>query len=71
MLRIQYNPAEAFGCGIVCQPEKEDLLNGVLRAVALSEDEYQQMCDGAKRAAEKYDFANLTKDLLAVIESCN
>lgn len=67
----KYNPAEAFGCGIVCQPVKDDLLKGVMRAAALSEDEYQQMCDGAKRAAEKYDFASLTKDLFAVIESCN
>lgn len=66
-----YTPADEYGCGIVCKPTKEALLEGVLRAAAMPEDEYRRMCEGAARAARHYDFVNLTRDLLRIIESCN
>lgn len=66
-LRAKYNPAKRFSCGLICEsPEEFDTL---LEKVSLiSKDEYAVLCQGAKRAAEEYDFKNLTQKLIHVLE---
>lgn len=64
----KYNPAQNYGCSVICQPEKAALLDGLLQIVDLSEQEYRKMCDGAKRATEQYNVQQLTQMLIAVIE---
>lgn len=66
-LRAKYNPAERFSCGLTCKAP--DGLDGLLEKVhALSDEEYAAMCENARKAAEAYDFVNLTQKLIAVLE---
>lgn len=64
----KYNPAEHFGCAVVCEPNAKALKEGLFQMLEMPPEAYRKMCDGAKQAAEKYSFANLTEMLLAVIE---
>ena len=64
----RHNPAEPYGCAVACEPNAQALCKGLLKMMAMPEKEYQKMCDGAKKAAEKYNFSNLTAMLLDVIE---
>lgn len=66
-LQAKYNPAEQFSCGLICEsPEK---LGELLEKIpTLSKDEYDALSQGAVTAAREYDFRNLTRKLLAVIE---
>lgn len=66
-IRAKYNPVERFSCGLVCETPEE--FQACLEKIpALPEEEYAAMCRGAKEAAGKYGFRNLTGELLAVIE---
>lgn len=66
-MRVKYNPAERFSCGLTCQAPEE--LPALLeRFSALSEAEYAAMCRNARKAAEAYDFKNLTQKLLEILE---
>lgn len=66
-LQSKYNPAEQFSCGLIWQTPKE--LQSLLKELpSPSVDKYAALCQGAKEAAKEYDFKNLTKKLLAVLE---
>ncbi len=64
----KYNPAEPFGCAVVREPNAKALKEGLFQMLEMPSEAYRKMCDGAKQAAEKYSFANLTEMLIAVIE---
>ncbi len=66
-LRAKYNPAERFSCGLICEsPEK---LGALLEKIStLSRDEYDALSQRAVTAAQEYDFKNLTRKLIEVIE---
>lgn len=66
-VRANYNPANRFSCGLVCQTPEE--LSALLKNLpTCSGEEYAAMCRGAEAAAREYDFKNLTKKLLDIIE---
>lgn len=63
----KHNPAAPYHCAIVCPPDADQLSEGLKRAIAMSQEERLQMCQGAQRAAEHYNFSNLTTMLMDVI----
>lgn len=66
-LRVKYNPAERFSCGLLC--DSPEGLDGLLEKISsLSREEYAAFCRGAEEAAGEYDFKNLTKKLLDVLK---
>ena len=65
--KTSYNPIEQSCCGVVCE-KSEDVLETIEELAAMPEEEYQAMCCNARRAAEEYDFKNLTRKLTDVIE---
>lgn len=65
-MRADYNPAERFSCGLACRTPAE--LSAILKKLStLSEEEYAAMCRNARKAAEAYDFKNLTRKLLEIL----
>jgi len=66
-MRVKYNPAERFSCGLICQTPEE--LPALLENLpARAGEGYNAMCRGAEEAAKEYDFKRLTGKLLDVIE---
>lgn len=66
----QYNPVLQCGAGIsVEEPTAERIAQAVDSFTAIDEKQYQTFCDHARAGAREYDFRNLTRKLLTVIES--
>lgn len=66
-MRVRYNPAERFSCGLTCET-REGLDTLLKRIPEISKEEYSALCRGAEAAAREYDFKNLTAKLAEVIE---
>lgn len=67
----KYNPTVQYGAGTdLEQPSAQAIARSIQDFCALSPAEYTVYQKNAVRAAEEYDFANLTKKLIAVIEDC-
>lgn len=67
-MRASYNPVERYGCGLIC--ESTQALQTRLESLPdRSSPEYATMCENARRVAGDYDFQNLTRKLIDVIES--
>ena len=68
-VQISYNPADRRHCSLTAaSTEGKDYAEAVLKLYHLPSEVYQEMCQNARKTAEEYDFKNLTKKLLAVIE---
>ena len=68
-ISMEYSPIEKFNCGIVKKlTQDEEYAQEILKFYSLSEQDYQALCDNAQTAAREYDFKNLTKKLIEVIE---
>ena len=64
----RYNPAVQCGVGIeVEDPTPENIAKGIAEITAMDAAGYETLCRRALQAAEKYDFKNLTQNLLDVI----
>ena len=63
----KYNPLVTCRAGIVVNSAGE-IPEGIKRIVALPEEERAALRENARRAAEEYDFKNLTRKLIEVIE---
>lgn len=67
----RYNPAVQYGAGTdLKEPAAKAIAQGVQDFYSLSTAEYSAYQQNAEKAAEEYDFANLTQKLIAVIERC-
>lgn len=67
--RIAYSPIERDDCGaFAAGPSVEDYVRAVLKVYELPQEEYTAMCQNARRVAQEYDFKNLTRKLIDVIE---
>ena len=65
-----YNPVLQCGAGIcVDEPTPKQIAQAVDSFTAIDEKRYQTFCDHARAGAREYDFRNLTRKLLTVIES--
>lgn len=68
-VRIAYCPLEELRCGIFADsPSDEDYASAVMRFFHMSPEEYTSMSHNARKAADEYDFKNLTKKLIDVLE---
>lgn len=68
-VRIAYCPLEQLHCGIFADsPSGEDYAGAVMKIFHMPPEEYASMCRDARKAAAEYDFKNLTKKLIAVLE---
>lgn len=66
-LPAKYNPLVTWEAGIVVNNARE-IPAGIQRLLTLSEEERTALRENARRAAEEYDYKNLTRKLLEVIE---
>ncbi len=65
-----YNPAVQSGAAISVECSNASTVAQTVEYISnMSLDSYTTMCKKAKEAAEEYDFKNLTKKLVTVIES--
>ena len=69
-IRPNYSIVEKFNCGILTEGfSAKDLADGIQNVLALPEDVRAQLAVNARRAAEAYDFKQLTKKLINIIET--
>ena len=63
-----YNPAIDYGAGIeIADPSPRNIAEGIEQFVNMPKDKYNRYCENALLAAEKYDFKELTKKLIKII----
>ena len=48
--------------------DTEEMCRQVLRFAHMPQEEYQQICKNARRAAQDYDYRALTQRLLQILE---
>jgi len=66
-LEAKYDPTETFQCGVFATTG-EEIAAAVQRLAGAPAEEYAQLCSGSRKAAQEYDFSNLTKTLIEIIE---
>lgn len=68
-VRPNYSIVEKFKCGRLTDGfESKDLAAGIMAMKNMTQEEKDTMKDNAYRAAREYDFGNLTKKLIDIIE---
>jgi glycosyltransferase involved in cell wall biosynthesis len=68
-VKMGYDLLEKYGCGVSDEiGTPESISEKILGILNLSKEEYQKMCDNAKKAAEDFDIKNLAREYLGVIE---
>lgn len=68
-VKIAYSIIDRGHCGASLErPDPDAYAEAILRLSALPPEEYQALCRNARRIAEEYDYKNLTRKLLDVIE---
>lgn len=68
-VKIGYSIVDSAGCGLSLEkPGTGAYADAVRKLSHLPTGEYQEMCRNARRAAEEFDFRNLTAKLMEVIE---
>lgn len=71
-VRMGYDIIEKYNAGIVL---KNDDLDALIEAceylIQLKDEDYENLCENAKRAAYDYDYKTLTKQLLSIINTLN
>lgn len=69
-IRTPHSIIESTDCGFATKGfSPKELAEGLEHMAALSEEERQRMGENARKLAEEYDFSNLTKKLIKVMES--
>lgn len=66
---INYNPVITFAAGTdISDPTAKNIASEIERYTGMSSEEIVTFCENAKRASQEFDFKNLTKKLINVIE---
>lgn len=69
-VRPGYSIVEKYHCGRLTEGfEPKDIAAGIQAMAEMSDIEKAEMAVNARKAAEEYDFKNLTKKLIEIIES--
>lgn len=69
-VRPKYSIVDKFGCGRMTEGfEPKDIAEGIQKIARMSDEEKAQMAINSRKAAEEYDFKNLTMKLIEVIEN--
>ena len=70
-IRMGYDLMERYDCGFyVDYSDPEKVAETIGRISSMHQDEYERYCANARRAAEEFDFKELTDKLEEVIEGC-
>lgn len=65
-----YSIVSKYDCGIVTEDQEPETISDSIKTIMLMPDtDKEAMCINARKAAEHYDFKNLTKELIKIIES--
>lgn len=68
-VRPGYSIVEKYQCGrLTTGFEPKDIADGIQAMFDMSDDEKKVMAENARKTAEVYDFKNLTKKLIEIIE---
>lgn len=69
-IRPGYSIVEKYGCGRLTEGfEPKDIAKGIQTMAEMSDTEKEEMAKNARMTAEIYDFKNLTKKLIEIIET--
>ena len=69
-IRPGYSIVEKYHCGRLTEGfEPEDIAAGIQAMAELSDEEKTKMAKNARKTAEVYDFKNLTRKLIEIIET--
>ncbi len=70
-IRPNYSIVEKYHCGRLTDGfSAEDIAEGIQAMAKMRDDEVKEMETNARKAAEAYDFRNLTRRLIEIIEGC-
>ena len=68
-LTVNYDLIERYGAGVTLPTQDtEEMCRQVLRFAHMPQEEYRQICQNARRAAQDYDYRALTQRLLQILE---
>lgn len=68
-VKIAYSILKKYNCGIEAeQPTAEGVAQGILKLYQMTPQQRLQIQENCQRAAEEYDFKQLTQKLMDVIE---
>ncbi len=68
-VRPGYSLVEKYGCGRLTEGfAPKDIAAGIAKMAAMSREETEEMCRNARKTAEIYDFRNLTRKLIEIVE---
>jgi glycosyltransferase involved in cell wall biosynthesis len=69
-VKMGYSPIDKYDCGITLDNDTpEALAEAVLEIFDMPEDRYKEICINAWQGAKDFDYKELTKKLISVIES--
>jgi glycosyltransferase involved in cell wall biosynthesis len=69
-VKMGYDLLLRYGCGISLNKDTaEELAQAILKVKNMKPGEYEKMCNAAVQAAEDFDFSELIKKLIQVVES--
>lgn len=68
-IAIAYSVVERYQCGISRDiTSAQEYADAILELYQMTDEQYTQICENGKLGAREYDFRNLTKKLMRVIE---
>lgn len=69
-VKMGYSPIDKYDCGVSLEEDTpEALAEAVMRIFDMPEDRYNEISTNAKQGAEDFDYKELTKKLISVMES--
>lgn len=68
MIKPAYDLVEGKKCGVSVNNNPEEVADAIVRMSQLDKDTYQEYCVNARKTAEEYDYKNLVKELIRIIE---
>ena len=70
-VKMGYDIIEQYNCGISLDKNvPEEFAKAILKFKNLDEKEYNEYCKNARNGANEFDFENLTKKIIGVINDC-
>ena len=65
----KYNPILMNNCGVcIFDSSQAKIARSIEKMMLMNVDKYKEYCYMARKSAQKYDFRNLTKELVAILE---
>lgn len=67
-IRPKYDLVSGRNCGVVTENNPEAIADGIIRFSKMPEEEYEIYCRNCRAVAEEFDYRNLVKVLIDLIE---